>query len=270
MAIVRIYTWNLIAACSHIPSAEEALGKWFTATGRRSEVFLATKFGSYDVTAAVPVIKPISKPSYIRSAVERSLSMLKTDYIDLYYQHRIDPEVPIEIVLEALRPFIDSGKIKWLGLCECSAQTLRRAKSVKGIGEKVIAVQMEYSPFELAIENSGVAAAAKELGIAVVAYSPLSRGLISGKWAPANKFDFAFANMASRYRSRAEFEPTDLRLLLPRFNEANFSKNVELADKFQAVADKYNATSSQVALAWIMAEHPHCSLRLLFSSDLEA
>lgn len=110
--------------------------------------------------------------------------MLKTDYIDLYYQHRVDPDVPIEIVLEALRPFIDSGEIRWLGLSECSAQTLRRAKAVKGVGEKVIAVQMEYSPFELAIENSGVAATAKELGMAVVAYSPLSRGLISGKYAP--------------------------------------------------------------------------------------
>jgi aryl-alcohol dehydrogenase-like predicted oxidoreductase len=127
-------------------------------------------------------MKFIGTPSYIRGAVERSLSNLKTNYIDLFYQHRVDPDVPIEIVLETLRPFVDSGKIKWIGISECGVSTLRRAKAVKGMGEKVIAVQMEYSPFDLEIEKSGLADTAKELGMAVVAYSPLGRGLITGRY----------------------------------------------------------------------------------------
>jgi aryl-alcohol dehydrogenase-like predicted oxidoreductase len=106
-------------------------------------------------------------------------------------QHRVDPAVPIEIVLETLRPYIESGQIKWLGLSECSAATLRRAKAVPGIGEKVVAVQMEYSPFELEIETSGLLDAANDTGVAVVAYSPLGRGLISGRC--ARRFLLGFA-----------------------------------------------------------------------------
>jgi aryl-alcohol dehydrogenase-like predicted oxidoreductase len=127
------------------------------------------------------VWKPISKPSYIKGAVERSLARLKTDYIDLFYQHRVDPNVPIEVVIETFRPYIESGKIRWLGLSECSISTLRRARAVKGVGEKVIAAQMEYNPFELEIEKDGFADAAKELGVGIVAYSPLGRGLVTGK-----------------------------------------------------------------------------------------
>jgi aryl-alcohol dehydrogenase-like predicted oxidoreductase len=127
--------------------------------------------------------------------------MLQTDHIDLYYQvgmagyisfwtqlnfdgqqHRVDPAVPIEVVLEALRPFVEGGQIKWLGLSECSAATLRRAKAVPGIGEKIVAVQSEYSPFELTVETSGFLDAVNELGVAVVAYSPLGRGLITGRY----------------------------------------------------------------------------------------
>lgn len=109
------------------------------------------------------------------------MSLLKTDYIDLYYQHRVDPDVPIEIVMEALRPYIESGQIKWLGLSECSASTLRRAKAVKGVGDKLVAVQMEYSPFDLDIEKNGFMDTVKETGVSVIAYSPLGRGLITGK-----------------------------------------------------------------------------------------
>jgi aryl-alcohol dehydrogenase-like predicted oxidoreductase len=178
----------VVALTPEVSAAEEFLGKWFTETGRRSEIFLATKFGAFDVTAAeIVYTKPISKPSYIRVAVEKSLARLKTDYIDLLYQHRVDQDVPIEVVLETLRPYVESGKIKWLGLSECSERTLRRAKAVKGMGEKVIAIQMEYSPFELEIEKDGVADAAKELGVAVVAYSPLGRGLVSGKLEAQNE-----------------------------------------------------------------------------------
>lgn len=114
-------------------------------------------------------------------ALERSLAVLQTDYIDLYYQHRVDPKVPIEVVLESLRPAVEAGKVRYLGLSECSVETLRRAKKVPGLGEKVIAVQMEYSPFTLDIENNGIVDACKELGVGLVTYSPLARGLVSGR-----------------------------------------------------------------------------------------
>lgn len=163
--------------------AESTVGKWFVETGRRSEIFLATKFGAQDVTLPWddPNNGPISKPSYIRRAVQRSLENLKTDYIDLYFQHRVDPAVPIEIVMETLREFVDKGQLRWIGLSECSAATLRRARAVKGVGEKIIAAQMEFSPFSLHVEKSGFVDVIKETGVALVAYSPLGRGMVSGK-----------------------------------------------------------------------------------------
>ncbi|KAJ7270908.1 Aldo/keto reductase [Mycena rebaudengoi] len=219
---------------------EEVLGEWFTQTGRRAEVFLATKFGAIDLRDDRPnkSFAPISAPSYIRWAFARSLARLKTDYVDLYYQHRVDPRVPIEVVLETLRPYVESGQIRWLGLSECSAATLRRARAVPGVGERVVAVQMEYSIFDLEIESNGLLEAAREAGIAVVAYSPLGRGLLTGK-----------------YRSRDDFEEGDYRRTLPRFSEENFPTNLALVEHLQAIADKYGATSSQVVLAWILAEH---------------
>jgi aryl-alcohol dehydrogenase-like predicted oxidoreductase len=163
---------------------EEVLGEWFADTGRRSEIFLATKFGAIDLREDRPkkTFAPCSEPAYIVEAFARSLARLKTDYVDLYYQHRVDKDVPIEVVLETLRPFVEGGQIKWLGLSECSAGTLRRAKAVPGIGAKVVAVQMEYSPFDLEIETNGLLEAARETGVAVVAYSPLGRGLLTGKY----------------------------------------------------------------------------------------
>ena len=161
--------------------AEVTLAKWFKETGRRSEIFLATKFGSRDPEGRFGGGKPISTPSYIKYALERSLKRLGTDYIDLYYQHRVDPKVPIEVVLETLREPVEKGTIRWIGLSECSVETLRRAKAVKGVGEKVVAAQMEFSPFTLDIEKNGFAEAAQKLGVAIVAYSPLGRGMISGK-----------------------------------------------------------------------------------------
>ncbi|KAF7326626.1 malate dehydrogenase [Mycena venus] len=222
-------------------NTEEVLGEWFTQTGRREEIFLATKFGAIDLRPDAPKGKfaPCSDPVYIAHAFARSLALLQTSYVDLYYQHRVDPNVPIEVVLETLRPFVEEGKIRWLGLSECSAATLRRARAVKGVGEKVVAVQMEYSPFDLEIETSGLLEAAREMGVAVVPYSPLGRGLLTGK-----------------YRSREDFEEGDYRRTLPRFSDENFPKNLALVDHLQQIADKYHATSGQVALAWMLAEHP--------------
>ncbi|KAJ7889950.1 Aldo/keto reductase [Mycena olivaceomarginata] len=223
-------------------NTEEVLGEWFTQTGRRKDIFLATKFGAIDLRPDAPKksFAPCSDPAYIVHALARSLARLKTDYVDLYYQHRVDPDVPIEVVLETFRPFVEQGTIKWLGLSECSAATLRRARAVRGVGERVVAVQMEYSPFDLGIEASGgVVEAARETGVGVVAYSPLGRGLLTGK-----------------YRSREDFEENDYRRTLPRFSEENFPKNLELVDHLQHIADKYHATSGQVVLAWMLAEHP--------------
>ncbi|KAJ7686769.1 NADP-dependent oxidoreductase domain-containing protein [Mycena rosella] len=221
-------------------ASERIIGEWLARTGRRSEIFLATKFGGADLRQEPNTGIPCSEPSYVKLSVQRSLKMLQTEYIDLYYQHRVDPAVPIEVVLEALRPFVERGQIRWLGLSECSAATLRRAKSVPGLGEKIIAVQMEYSPFGLGIETDGVLEAANETGMAVVAYSPLGRGLITG-----------------RYRSPADFEEGDMRRMLPRFSSENFPKNLELLAHFEALAAKYAATPSQIALAWILAQHPN-------------
>ncbi|CCM00124.1 uncharacterized protein FIBRA_02151 [Fibroporia radiculosa] len=221
-------------------TSQAVIGKWFAETGRRSDIFLATKFGARDLTpgAASPTA-PNSKPSYIKRQLENSLKTLGTDWIDLYYQHRVDPNVPIEVVLETLRPYVDSGKVKYIGLSECSIDVLKRARGVPGVGEKVIACQMEFSPFELDIEKTGFVAAARELGVSIVAYSPLGRGMITG-----------------RYKSRAEFDPDDFRQSLPRFSDENFPKNLALVEEFRTVAVKYEATPGQIALAWILAEHP--------------
>ena len=164
--------------------AESALGSWFTANPqRRSEVFLCSKFGACNFAKTLTDdFKPDSDPRYIKMALQRSLYMLQTDYIDLYYQHRVDPKVPVEVVMETLRDPLERGLIRWIGLSECSANTLRRAKAVPGVGEKIVAVQVEFSPFSLDIQKNGIAQTAKELGVSIVAYAPLGRGLFSGKW----------------------------------------------------------------------------------------
>lgn len=164
--------------------AEELIGKWFQESGRRSEIFLATKWGAFKTDLPPEELrdaKPDSKPSYIRHELARSLEHLQTSYIDLYYQSRVDPEVPIEIVMETLREPVLNGTIRWIGLCECSAEHIRRAKADPKIGSKVIACQVEFSPFELHIEKSGLADACEEMGVSIVAYSPLGRGMISGR-----------------------------------------------------------------------------------------
>ncbi|KAG6908483.1 hypothetical protein DXG01_004486 [Tephrocybe rancida] len=218
--------------------SENLIGQWFKETGRRSDIFLATKFGAWD--PEISTYKPHSQPSYIPKAVQRSLAALKTDYIDLYYQHRVDPDVPIEVVLEALRSFVEKGQIKWIGLSECSIAVLKRARAVKGVGERVIAAQMEFSPFELYLEKTGFVDAINEAGMALVAYAPLARGLVTG-----------------RFKSPADFPDDDFRKDMPRFSEENFPRNLKVVDELQKFADKYNVTTGQITLAWILAEHPN-------------
>jgi aryl-alcohol dehydrogenase-like predicted oxidoreductase len=153
------------------------------------------------------------------------------DYIDLYYQHRVDPNVPIEETVGAMAELVKAGKVRYLGLSEASAATVRRAHAVHPIS----ALQTEYSLWSREIEDE-ILPAIKELGITLVAYSPLSRGFISGE---LRKFE--------------DLEASDVRRYLPRFQGDNFEKNVDLVDKIKEVAQEKNCTPSQLALAWTIA-----------------
>ena len=169
----------ILLGVSETTIAEELLGKWFKDTGRRSEIFLATKFGAFE--PGKPQTPPNSRPDSIKQQLDRSLSLLQTTYVDLYYQHRVDPNVPIEIVMQGLREPVKNETVRWIGLSECSADHIRRAKSDPEIGHHVVACQVEFSPFELYIEKGGLAQACEEQGVAIVPYSPLGRGMVTGK-----------------------------------------------------------------------------------------
>ncbi|KAJ7687733.1 Aldo/keto reductase [Mycena rosella] len=213
--------------------SEDLIGKWFKRTGKRDDIFLATKFGFVAMTGRVID----GSPEYARLSVEKSLKRLGVDSIDLYYLHRADPTVPIEHTVGAMAEFVKEGKVKFLGLSEVSASTLRRAHAVHPIA----AVQVEYSPFTLDIEDPKIALldTCRELGVAVVAYSPLGRGLLSGT-----------------YRSPDDFDETDFRRMIPRYNAANFPNILKITDGLAAIGAKYSATSSQAALAWLLAQGP--------------
>jgi aryl-alcohol dehydrogenase-like predicted oxidoreductase len=155
--------------------------------------------------------------------------------VDLYYVHRIDKNVPIEETIGVLKEFVNAGKIKYIGLSECSSDTLRRAYAVHPIA----AVQIEYSPFSLDIERDeiGLLKTCRELGVAVVCYSPLGRGVLTGQ-----------------IKSPDDFEENDFRQHLPRFSKENFPKNLQLVDTLTALAKKKNCTVGQLTLAWILAQ----------------
>ncbi|KAE8144957.1 NADP-dependent oxidoreductase domain-containing protein [Aspergillus avenaceus] len=200
---------------------EQLIGKWLARNPHaRGTLFLATKFG------AVGGGKGRNDAGYARECCEESLRRLGTDYIDLFYVHRVDTEVPVEVSMGG------EGKVRYLGLSEVSAETLRRAHAVYPIA----AVQMEYSLFALDVEAEFLQTT-KELGVALVAYSPLSRGLLSG-----------------RFKSHDDIDEDDFRKRLPRFSPENFPKNLELAEKIHAVADRKGVTASQLALAWLLAQ----------------
>ncbi|PQE07464.1 putative IN2-2 protein [Rutstroemia sp. NJR-2017a BBW] len=211
--------------------SEDLVGKWFKRTGKRDEIFLATKFANK--RAADGNMTVDSSPEYCRQACAKSLSRLGIETIDLYYCHRVDKVTPIEKTVEAMVALKNEGKIKYLGLSEVSADTIRRACKVHHID----AVQIEYSPFAIEIEQNDVLKICRELGVAVVAYSPLGRGFLTGQ-----------------YKSRDDFEEGDFRLDAPRFSEENFSKNLALVEKFKHIASKKGCTPGQLTLAWLMAQ----------------
>ncbi|MFP3595353.1 aldo/keto reductase [Chryseobacterium sp. SIMBA_029] len=197
----------------------------------RSQYIVATKFGwEIDDNNAVTWAINGSK-EYVKKAVERSLKNLKTDYIDLYYMHRLDKNTPIEETVGAMAELVKEGKIRYIGLSEVSSETVKRANAV----HPITAVQSEYSLFERSAEERGVLQTLRELEIGFVAYSPLGRGFLSGQ-----------------IRSLDDLPENDFRRGIPRFQEAYFHKNIELVEAIEAMAKEKEVTSSQLALAWII------------------
>lgn len=200
----------------------------------RDQVVIATKFGFNIVDGAQrPGLN--SRPEHIRAVADASLQRLGVEQIDLFYQHRVDPEVPIEDVAGAVKELIAAGKVKHFGLSEPSAETARRAHAV----QPVTAIQNEYSLWTRGVETNGILDACEELGIGLVPYSPLGRGFLTG----AMRADTAFG--AGDFRSN-----------LPRFTPEALAKNQALVDLLQHIAAGKGATPAQVALAWILAQKP--------------
>ena len=207
---------------------EALLGRAFE--GRRGEVILATKFG-FDIRDG-KTVGVTSEPAGIRAKVEGSLRRLNTDYIDLLYQHRIDPLVPIEDVVGVMADLVKEGKVRYLGLSEAGVANIRRAHAVHPIS----AVQSEYSLWERNLE-ADVIPALRELGIGLVAFSPLGRGFLAGSAKRAE-----------------EYPPSDFRHLDPRLQGENFDRNMRAAAMVREIADARRVTPGQIALAWVHAQ----------------
>jgi aryl-alcohol dehydrogenase-like predicted oxidoreductase len=209
---------------------EELLGGWLK--GRRERVFLATKFGN--VRGPAGEFLPINgKPAYVHQACDASLRRLGVDTIDLYYQHRVDPETPIEETVGAMAELVKAGKVRFLGLSEASAQTLDKASKVHPIA----ALQSEYSLWTRDVEQLGILAMARQLGVALVPYSPLGRGFLSGVWSRPD-----------------EIPEGDRRRDMPRFQGENFARNNRMVEALQSIAQRRQVTAAQLALAWVLAQ----------------
>ena len=199
----------------------------------RNKVSIASKFG-FEIGG--PNIALNSKPAHIKKVVEESLKRLSTDRIDLYYQHRVDPNVPIEDVAGAVKDLITAGKVLHFGLSEASVKTIRKAHAV----QPVSAIQTEYSFMERSVEHNGVLAVCEELGIGFVPWGPLGMGYLTGKLNAQTPFD----------------SKLDLRSAFDRFNSENLAANMPIVNLLNRFASRKNATSSQIALAWLMAQKP--------------
>lgn len=209
---------------------EELVGK--AIRGKRDKVVLATKFGIVR-DAANPNVRGVSgKPDYVRQSCEGSLRRLGTDHIDLYYQHRVDPHTPIEETVGAMAELVKAGKVRYLGLSEASPKTLHRAVKVHPIA----ALQTEYSLWSRDPEAE-ILATCRELGVGFVAYSPLGRGFLSG-----------------RFQRFEDLPEDDYRRNSPRFQEENFQKNLDLVRRIEAIAKEKGCQPSQLALAWVLAQ----------------
>ena len=201
-------------------------------TGRRESVVLATKFGNE--RGADGSLKGINgRPEYVRAACDASLQRLGIEYIDLYYQHRVDRTVPVEETWGAMKELVAAGKVRHLGISEASAATIERANSI----HPVTALQSEWSLWSRDIETNGVLAKVRELGIGFVPYSPLGRGFLTGAMKSIN-----------------DLAVDDRRRTQPRFSEENFAHNFQIVATVKALADKKKVTAAQLALAWVLAK----------------
>ncbi len=208
---------------------EELLGR--ALKGKRDKVFIATKFGIVRDPGNPGARGVNGSPEYVRKSVEGSLKRLNTDVIDLYYQHRIDPQTPIEETVEAMAKLVKEGKVRYIGLSEASVQTLERAHQV----HPLTALQSEYSLWSRDPEQ-GTLAACRKLGIGFVAYSPLGRGFLAGAFTRPD-----------------QFAPDDYRRTSPRFQGENFEKNLKLVEKVRELAARKGCSPAQLALAWVLA-----------------
>ena len=198
----------------------------------RDKVVIASKFGFDNENGGVLN----SQPKHIRKVVEESLKRLKTDRIDLYYQHRVDPNVPIEDVANTVKDLIKAGKVLHFGLSEASAKTIRRAHGVL----PVTAIQTEYSLMQRDPEKNGVLATCKELGIGFVPWGPVGQGYLTRKIDAGTKFD----------------PKMDMRSGFPRFSAENITANTPIVDLLKQIAEKKNATAAQISLSWLLAQKP--------------
>jgi len=198
---------------------------------RRADVILATKFG---LEPASGTMRINGRPDYVRQCCDASLKRLGTDYIDLYYQHRVDPTVPVEETWGAMKELVDAGKVRWLGISEASVEEVRAAHAVHPIA----AAQYEYSLFSRDIEREHLPVF-RELGIGTVAYSPVGRGFLSGE-----------------ITSPDDFAPNDFRRTHPRFTGENFQRNLDVVRAVQELAAQHNVSAAQLAIAWVIAQGP--------------
>lgn len=208
---------------------EELVGK--AVKGRRNDVIIATKFGNVR-SADGRMLGINGRPEYVRSACDASLRRLGVDHIDLYYQHRVDPNTPIEETVGAMADLVQAGKIRYVGLSEAGAGTIRRAHSV----HPVSALQTEYSLWSRDVEDE-ILPVCRELGIGFVPYSPLGRGFLTGQ-----------------IRSFEDLAEDDYRRNSPRFQGDNFNKNLELVERIKQIAAEQEVQPSQLALAWLLAQ----------------
>jgi aryl-alcohol dehydrogenase-like predicted oxidoreductase len=209
---------------------EQLVGK--AIADRRDRVVLATKFGIADYDRERGMIVVNGSPEYVRKACDASLQRLGVEYIDLYYQHRVDPTVPIEETIGAMAELVQQGKVRYLGMSEAAPATIRRAHVVHPIS----ALQSEYSLWSREPEDE-ILPTLRELGIGFVPYSPMGRGFLSGQ-----------------ITSPDDFAPDDFRRNLPRFQGENFYKNLQLVDRVKEIAAQKSVTPGQLALAWLLAQ----------------
>jgi aryl-alcohol dehydrogenase-like predicted oxidoreductase len=210
---------------------EQLVGRWLRGR-RRDQVVLATKFGIIRSASDSTARGVNGRPEYVRQACDASLQRLGVDYIDLYYQHRVDPQTPIEDTVGAMAELVRLGKVRYLGLSEAGAATLRRAAAV----HPLTALQSEYSLWTRDHEAE-ILPTCRELGIGFVPYSPLGRGFLTGA-----------------IRSPADFAPDDWRRSSPRFEGAHFTRNLELVRQIEQLAQERGCTPAQLALAWVLAQ----------------